>query len=629
MKKTVFLFIVLTQLVFVGCTEKNKEPKAASVKTIEKPLAYLPFKIASLEDLSGFKEASTNWKIVGDVYVDRSQKRKITSTPGTGVLLSIPAPKSRGNLFTNFEHGDIELEIDVMMPVASNSGIYFQGRYEVQLFDSWGVKDVVFSDMGGIYQRWDDAKEKKGYEGHAPKINAAKSPGLWQNLKVLFHAPRFNEAGEKIKNAEFKEVWLNGQLIHKNVEVTGYTRGTKLHEESPTGPLMIQGDHGPVAIKNIKYKLYGANKVTLANVEMSEYESGMEILPSFDTIAPIRTVKTDSISAQMATGKRASKILVYTGEFEIPTTGDYNFDLELIRAGGVLIVNNDTIVNYDQEMTSSYTKVSLKKGKVPFKLIYNKISRYYIGLGLYVEGPNMEKHSLTGNRSYLPRIRNPKNDIFIEVEDEIIAQRTYFMHNGAKRTHVISVGTLENVNYAFDLESGSLLKAWDGMFLDATPMWYVRGMEQLGVPNDFNISFNGGPEFAFLKSENQVWPDTIPSQVVQKQIGYKFDKLGMPSFTYKMNNTTIENKIVPIEDVRGIKRLINVTGSDPIWFKIADGVEIKKLEDGSYIVKNENYFIDFSDENGLTPVIRNVNGRDELVVKLSAENQNVTYNIIW
>ena len=626
MRKLIPFLLVFAQVVFTGCAKDTKEEIP---ELVEAPLTYLPFKTVSLEDLSGFKEASTNWKIVGDVYVDRSQKRTITSTPGTGVLLSIPAPKSRGNLFTNFEHGDIELEIDVMMPVASNSGIYFQGRYEVQLFDSWGVKDVAFSDMGGLYQRWDDAKEKKGYEGHAPKINAAKSPGLWQNLKVLFHAPRFNDAGEKIKNAEFKEVWLNGQLIHKNVEVTGYTRGTKLHEEAPTGPLMIQGDHGPVAIKNIKYKLYGEDRVTLSNMEMVEYDSGSDILPSFDTITPLRTVKTDSISAQMATGKRASKILVYTGNLDIPTTGDYTFDMEFLSAAGVLIVDKDTIVDYQLDKFSRFATVSLKKGQVPFKLIYNKISRYYIGLGLYVEGPNMEKHSLTGNRSYLPRIRNPKNDIFIEVEDEVIAQRTYFMHNGVKRTHVISVGTLENVNYAFDLESGSLLKAWDGILLDATPMWYVRGMAQLGVPNDFNISFNGGPEFAFLESENQVWPDTIPSQVVQKQIGYKFDKSGMPSFTFKMNNTTIENKIVPVEGARGIKRLINVTGSDPIWFKIADGAEIKKLEDGSYIVKNENYFIDFSDENGLTPVIRNVNGRDELVVKLSAENQNVTYNIIW
>lgn len=626
MRKLIPFLLVFAQVVFIGCAKDTKEEIP---KQEEAALAYLPFKTLSLEDMSGFEKTAKNWQIVEDAYVDKEKERTLISTPGTGVLVSLPAPKSRGNLFTTFEHGDIELEIDVMMPLKSNSGIYFQGRYEVQLFDSWGVKDVAFSDMGGIYQRWDDARTEKGYEGHAPKINAAKAPGLWQHFKILFHAPRFNDAGEKIKNAEFKEVWLNGQLIHENVEVTGYTRGTKLHEEKPLGPLMIQGDHGPVAIKNIKYKLYGKDRVTLANVEMSEYESGTEALPSFDTITPIRTVKTDSISAQMATGKRASKFLVYTGDLQIPTTGDYNFDLELISAGGVLIVDNDTIVNYNPKMTSGYATVSLNKGNVPFKLIYNKISRWYIGLGLYVEGPNMEKHSLTAKRSYLPRKRNPKNDIFVEVEDEVIAQRSYFMHNNVKRTHVISVGTLENVNYAFDLESGSLLKAWDGILLDATPMWYVRGMEQLGVPNAFNVSFNGGPEFAFLEDEKTVWPDTIPAKVVQKQLGYRFDKEGTPSFSYQMNETKVVNKVVPVEGVRGIKRLISITGNEAVWFKIADGTKIKELPDGTYIVKDENYYVDFSGNNGLTPVIRNVDGNDELVVKLAPGNQSITYNIIW
>lgn len=629
MKKEILFFLVFTLLVFTGCSEKNKNTKSNSEET---PTSFLPFDTLGLENMSEFKEHTSNWQIVEDAYADRKKDKTLIGYPGTGVLVSNPAPKARKNLFTTFEHGDIELEIDVMMPLNSNSGIYFQGRYEIQLFDSWGVENPTFSDMGGIYQRWDETNKDKGYngyEGHAPKINAAKAPGLWQNLKILFHAPRFNEAGDKIKNAEFKEVWLNGQLIHENVEVTGHTRGTKRHDEKPFGPLMIQGDHGPVAIKNIKYKLYGKNKVTLSNVEMSEYDSESEMLPNFDTITPIRTVKTDSISAQMATGKRASKILIYTGELQIPTTGDYSFNYQLIRAGGILIVGKDTIVNYDPKMTSRFATVSLQKGNVPFKLIYNKISRWYMGLGLYVEGPNMENHSLSAKQSYMPRIRNPKNDIFVEVEDEVIAQRSYFMHNGVKRTHVISVGTLENVNYAYDLESGSLLKAWDGILLDATPMWYVRGMEQLGVPNAFNISFNGGPEFAFLENEKTVWPDTIPTQVVQKQIGYKFDKAGIPSFTYKMNKTTVENNIVPVEGVRGIKRLITVTGSDVIWFKIADGAEIKKLPDGTYIIKNENYYIDFSDNDGLTPVIRNVNGCDELVVELTTGNQSITYDIIW
>ena len=190
--------------------------------------------------------------------VDRSKKRAISGIEGTGVLLNNADRASKENIFTNFEHGDIELELEVMMPVGSNSGIYLQGRYEIQLFDSWNVKNPTYSDIGGIYQRWNKkaAKEERGYEGHNPPFNAAKAPGLWQHIKIKFTAPTFNKAGKKTKNAKFDEVWLNGVLLHKNIEVTGPTRAAAFDTETPMAPIMIQGDHGPVAFKNIKYKLH-------------------------------------------------------------------------------------------------------------------------------------------------------------------------------------------------------------------------------------------------------------------------------------------------------------------------------------------------------------------------------------
>ena len=64
----------------------------------------------------------------------------VTFQAGTGILLNINDNVKKTNLVSVFEHGDIELEFEVMLPKGSNSGIYLQGRYEVQLFDSWGVK---------------------------------------------------------------------------------------------------------------------------------------------------------------------------------------------------------------------------------------------------------------------------------------------------------------------------------------------------------------------------------------------------------------------------------------------------------------------------------------------------------
>jgi hypothetical protein len=117
--------------------------------------------------------------------------------------------------------------------------------------DSWGKSTLSSGDCGGIYERW---MEGQGYEGHPPKINASLPPGRWQSFDVVFRAPRFNRLGEKTANARFIKVVHNGQTIHENVEVTGPTRASTFDDEKPAGPLMLQGDHGPIAFRNIRLR---------------------------------------------------------------------------------------------------------------------------------------------------------------------------------------------------------------------------------------------------------------------------------------------------------------------------------------------------------------------------------------
>jgi len=127
-----------------------------------------------------------------------------------------------------------------------------QGNYELQLLDSWGVKNPKAGDNGGVYERWDESRSEgqKGYEGYAPRQNASRAPGLWQHLKVSFQAPKFDGSGKKTANARLLRVELNGVTIHEDVELLGSTRGA-MGPEKPTGPLRIQGDHGAVAFRNI------------------------------------------------------------------------------------------------------------------------------------------------------------------------------------------------------------------------------------------------------------------------------------------------------------------------------------------------------------------------------------------
>ena len=209
----------------------------------------------SLSDLSFFKKTSKSWQGVASVQADLKKVNTLNYTKGNGVLLNTSDKKQKGeDLYSLENYGDVDLEFDYLMALESNSGIYLQGRYEVQLFDSWGAKALKSSGNGGIYERWDDTKPEgqKGYSGYAPRQNASRGPGLWQKMKISFQAPRFDTNGNKISNAVMLKVELNGVLIHENVELNGPTRGAVDLKETALGPLRIQGDHGAVALRNIK-----------------------------------------------------------------------------------------------------------------------------------------------------------------------------------------------------------------------------------------------------------------------------------------------------------------------------------------------------------------------------------------
>ena len=205
------------------------------------------------DGMKGWKGDTGTWMNVGEAAAAPGGEKRIDTKPGSGILVNGPEGKTV-SLFSEKEHGDLEASIEFMVPPTSNSGVYFMGRYEVQVLDSWGEERPKYGDCGGIYQRW---KDNQGYEGHAPRVNASRKPGEWQSFYVVFRAPRFDGAGKKIRNALFEKVVYNGRLVQENVEVTGPTRAAAFEDERPKGPLMFQGDHGPVAFRVIEVRDVG------------------------------------------------------------------------------------------------------------------------------------------------------------------------------------------------------------------------------------------------------------------------------------------------------------------------------------------------------------------------------------
>ncbi len=205
------------------------------------------------KDLTGWRKPTGEWQVAKDVTLDPADNKKFVIKPGEGILVN--GPKGRTvDLITEAEFGDLEAHVEFCIPKSSNSGVYFMGRYEIQIYDSFGVAKDKYPgiECGGIYPRWINNQE---YQGHSPRLNASKPAGKWQTFDVVFRAPRFDARGKKIANAKFVKVVHNGQIIHENVEVTGPTRAAHWADEKASGPLLLQGDHGPVAYRNLRVKL--------------------------------------------------------------------------------------------------------------------------------------------------------------------------------------------------------------------------------------------------------------------------------------------------------------------------------------------------------------------------------------
>jgi sugar phosphate isomerase/epimerase len=195
------------------------------------------------KDLNDFEVKGERNKakwVVGTAAISPNNPKLLMSKGSGSEMINLAAQHGDSlDIYSKARFGDCRIELELMVPQGSNSGIYLMGEYEIQVLDSYGKAKMGNGDMGAVY-------------GAAPPpVNACKKPGEWQKYVIEFIAPKFDANGKKTANARLVKVELNGQVLHENLELPGPTPGGITGKESPTGPLMFQGDHGPVAYRNI------------------------------------------------------------------------------------------------------------------------------------------------------------------------------------------------------------------------------------------------------------------------------------------------------------------------------------------------------------------------------------------
>ncbi|HEV3027678.1 MAG TPA: DUF1080 domain-containing protein [Planctomycetota bacterium] len=173
----------------------------------------------------------------GATILDASQLMHEDGKPCDWPLVDGALEVGKGHMITKEKYQDFQLHVEFNIPeppegakdqARSNSGVYLQRRYEVQILESYGQDPPLFNGCGSIYRQ------------KAPDKNAAKKPGEWQIYDITFKAARF-EGGKKTAGARITVIW-NGVKVHDDYEIKDKT-GAGKPEGPEAGPILFQ-DHG-------------------------------------------------------------------------------------------------------------------------------------------------------------------------------------------------------------------------------------------------------------------------------------------------------------------------------------------------------------------------------------------------
>lgn len=187
----------------------------------------LTAKVGEAEAREGFRPLFngtdlTGWKL-------RNADGEATWSAQNGMLVNaIPEGKHGTDLVSEQTFKDFVVRYEYLVPKGANSGFYLRGRYEIQIFDDFG-KPASDGGNGGLYSV------------KAPAQNASRPAGQWQEVEATIRGNRIS-------------VTLNGVKIHDGVEVTRATGGQLDNNLDQPGPILLQGDHGAVAFRNVRIK---------------------------------------------------------------------------------------------------------------------------------------------------------------------------------------------------------------------------------------------------------------------------------------------------------------------------------------------------------------------------------------
>jgi hypothetical protein len=569
-----------------------------------------------LLDLSAFVSPAKGWELAADVYADPDLTGNFSLSKGTGILVGQAGKTKSGSALNSiFQYGDIDIEMDYLVAKGARSGIYLQGRYKLQLADSWGIIQPKSGDNGGLEAGLNDTR----HQGQAPRQNVSRAPGLWQHIKISFQAPRFDASGVKTENAKMLQVWLNGVLIHENVEMPGPASDAADSSEVPAGPLRFQGEQGSVAFKNIRYTSFDKPHPKISGLKYAVYQGNFPDEPDY------KGLKAQAQGTSLVLGSGQVKlanefILRYTGVLHIKEAGEYRFKLSVPGGKGTLKVNG--IKTVDAKDFKGEGAAVLPAGDLPFEIFYTKnVDWAKAALGLTVSGPGIREYLLSDANVVTSEAIDP---ILVNATENKVLRSFTDLPGDIRVAHAAGVGSPLKLHYSYDLDNGMIVQVWRGDFLDVTPMWHERGDGSSRPAGSVQYLGSPAPAIFRLSNPGAAWSKDTTATGYQPK-GYNLDPQGLPTFKYFIYGSLVRDASSVIAEGQGLRRVLTLDSIIPgAFMRLALGSKIEMVKKGLYRV-DEHHYISIGAQTD-EPLLRKSAGMEELIIPI---RQKLTYSILF
>lgn len=425
--------------------------------------------------LDGFSVAGA-WQQAEKITVNSAQTKFV---PVVGADNQILFNSGTAELLTQGGFGDAWLTADFMLTAGAHATIYLQSRYALVLSDSAASANLDDEDMGGLLHR---IHEGNKIEGVAPRFNAAKSAGEWQQLEVRFRAPRFDAAHNKKDNAFFLDVKINGKLVQQNTFIKGFTAGAKYNWEERYGPMMLRVNQGAIALRNldIRHADFEAVKVP------SEQGKTTNVNELMDFVAQGKESFTAlGCGACHAVGE--TDVSVKSGPNLFGLFGSTPRDREIIESaeGHRFTIKTDRTYLHNSVRSPNLQHAIYESGPkmgdayLPIMPPYSKqviadkqldaIGAYLATLNeRYQQGPVIKLVTAEGPQQYDPL----EDSLQFLVNNRVRTQRGPMAGVSGRSIHV---GQPNGIHYSFDPRILSVAQIWQGGFLDVSGEWINRG----------------------------------------------------------------------------------------------------------------------------------------------------------